>query len=191
MNLSEDLGALASRAAVRLKTFSQEDELEEIMAMITADLSEPYSVYCYRYFVYQWPELCIMAYDTEEEPNGAEKSDGEPSKEKKIIGVIVCKLDVHHKKQTNRGYIAMLAVRPKYRHRKIGTLLVKKAIRTMQEGGCHEVVLETEVCNKAALGLYQNLGFVRDKRLGRYYLNGGDAFRLKYYLPAILDHFAF
>jgi ribosomal protein S18 acetylase RimI-like enzyme len=30
-----------------------------------------------------------------------------------------------------------------------------------------------------ALRLYEQLGFVRDKRLYRYYLNGVDAFRLK------------
>ena len=31
-----------------------------------------------------------------------------------------------------------------------------------------EVVLEAEVTNKGALGLYQNLGFIRDKYLIRY-----------------------
>ncbi len=45
-----------------------------------------------------------------------------------------------------------------------------------------EVVLETEVTNKAALQLYERLGFVRDKRLFRYYLNGVDALRLKLWL---------
>ena len=42
-----------------------------------------------------------------------------------------------------------------------------------------QVVLETEITNKPALRLYENLGFVRDKRLFRYYLNGVDALRLK------------
>lgn len=45
-----------------------------------------------------------------------------------------------------------------------------------------QVVLEAEVVNKGALRLYENLGFVRHKRLGRYYLNGVDAFRLKLWL---------
>lgn len=45
-----------------------------------------------------------------------------------------------------------------------------------------QVVLETEITNKAALRLYENLGFVRDKRLFRYYLNGVDALRLKLWL---------
>ena len=40
-----------------------------------------------------------------------------------------------------------------------------------------QVVLETEITNRPALRLYENLGFVRDKRLFRYYLNGVDALR--------------
>jgi len=40
------------------------------------------------------------------------------------------------------------------------------------------VVLETEYDNQAALSLYESLGFIREKRLYRFYLNGKDAFRL-------------
>ena len=47
-----------------------------------------------------------------------------------------------------------------------------------------QIVLETEESNGAALRLYEKLGFVRDKRLPSYYLNGSDAFRLKMILKA-------
>ena len=50
-----------------------------------------------------------------------------------------------------------------------------------------QVVLETEVTNRAALCLYENLGFVRDKYLHQYYLNGVDAYRLKLWLRDPLD----
>ncbi|PVD26574.1 hypothetical protein C0Q70_14251 [Pomacea canaliculata] len=63
-----------------------------------------------------------------------------------------------------------------------GSSLVTKAIRAMIADDCDEVVLETEITNKAALRLYENLGFIRDKRLFRYYLNGVDALRLKLWL---------
>ncbi|KAI4802069.1 hypothetical protein KUCAC02_019928, partial [Chaenocephalus aceratus] len=99
----------------------------------------------------------------------------------RCVGAIVCKLDMH-KKMFRRGYIAMLAVDSKHRRKSIGTNLVKKAIYAMVEGDCDEVVLETEITNKSALKLYENLGFVRDKRLFRYYLNGVDALRLKLWL---------
>lgn len=42
-----------------------------------------------------------------------------------------------------------------------------------------QIVLEAEESNHAALRMYAKLGFVRAKRLPRYYLNGSDAFRLK------------
>ena len=42
--------------------------------------------------------------------------------------------------------------------------------------------MEAEITNSAALHLYEKLGFVRDKRLHRYYLSGTDAFRLKLWL---------
>jgi len=46
-----------------------------------------------------------------------------------------------------------------------------------------KVTLEAEVTNNGALALYGRLGFIRAKRLFRYYLNGVDAFRLKLLFP--------
>ena len=48
-----------------------------------------------------------------------------------------------------------------------GSNLVQRAIRAMVKDDPDEVVLETEITNKPALKLYENLGFVRDKRLFR------------------------
>ena len=47
---------------------------------------------------------------------------------------------------------------------------------------CDECVLEALINNYGALRLYGSLGFVRAKRLPKYYLNGLDAYRLKLYL---------
>ncbi|XP_069572307.1 N-alpha-acetyltransferase 30 isoform X2 [Brachyistius frenatus] len=89
---------------IRYVRYESELQMPWIMRLITKDLSEPYSIYTYRYFIHNWPQLCFL------------------------------------------------------------------------------VVLETEITNKSALKLYENLGFVRDKRLFRYYLNGVDALRLKLWL---------
>lgn len=55
----------------------------------------------------------------------------------------------------------------------------------LAHGLCYslKVTLEAEVTNKGALALYGRLGFIRAKRLFRYYLNGVDAFRLKLLFP--------
>jgi hypothetical protein len=45
-----------------------------------------------------------------------------------------------------------------------------------------QIVLETEVDNVPSLKIYERLGFIRSKRLHRYYLNGNTAFRLVLYL---------
>jgi peptide alpha-N-acetyltransferase len=58
-------------------------------------------------------------------------------------------------------------------------------IMRMKEHGCSSVTLETEVSNKAAQRLYQEtFGFIREELLVRYYLNWGDAYRLRLWLAS-------
>ncbi|KAL9697727.1 hypothetical protein quinque_001168 [Culex quinquefasciatus] len=149
------------KPAIDYREYESELQMPSIMALIQKDLSEPYSIYTYRYFIHNWPRLCFLALH-----------------EGRCVGAIVCKLDIH-RQNIRRGYIAMLAVDKDYRKLKIGTTLVQKAIQAMLEDDADEVVLETEITNRPALRLYENLGFVRDKRLFHYYLNGVDALRLK------------
>ena len=33
-----------------------------VMGIVDAELSEPYSVFTYRYFIKNWPELCVLAH---------------------------------------------------------------------------------------------------------------------------------
>ena len=37
--------------------YQSEDQLPDLVALITVELSEPYSVYTYRYFLHNWPHL--------------------------------------------------------------------------------------------------------------------------------------
>jgi len=121
------------------------------MDLIDNELSEPYSIFTYRYFLRNWPFLCFMAFDPLNDH---------------CFGCIISKMDVH-KEQVLRGYIGMLTVEKPYRHLGVGTELVRRTIEEMASRGCREVVLEAEVTNKGALRLYENLGFMRDKRLVR------------------------
>lgn len=72
----------------------------------------------------------------------------------------------------------MLAVSSSYRGHGIATSLVRRAIDEMIARDADEIVLETEVTNTAAMKLYERLGFLRSKKLHRYYLNGNTAYRL-------------
>jgi hypothetical protein len=41
-------------------SYKDESQLKMIMDLISKDLSEPYSIYTYRYFIYNWPNLCFL-----------------------------------------------------------------------------------------------------------------------------------
>ncbi|EFN54431.1 hypothetical protein CHLNCDRAFT_14420, partial [Chlorella variabilis] len=132
-----------------------------VMGLIDNELSEPYSIFTYRYFLHNWPHLCFLVF----------KGD-------RCFGTVVAKMDVHRDKAL-RGYIAMVTVQQEFRYLGVGSELVQRTIFAMVAGGCEEVALEAEVTNSGALRLYQKLGFIRDKRLHKYYLSGSDAYRLK------------
>ena len=149
--------------------YKNESHLSDIQALVSRDLSEPYSVFTFRYFLHNWPELCICAF--------ARKECGE----KEMIGTIVSKAEPEQ--GVLRGYIAMLTVSEAYRKRGIGSKLAVMGIERMTKAGCEEIVLETEKTNTGAIFLYEKLGFVKEDRFMRYYLNGGDAFRLRLVLP--------
>ncbi|CAM9019366.1 unnamed protein product [Wickerhamomyces anomalus] len=138
-----------------------EKDFESIKKLISDDLSEPYSIYVYRFFLNQWPQLCYIAKDSSDE----------------LIGAVISKLEPHRNVRL-RGYIGMLAVQKDHRGKGIAKELVKKTITEMIDQGADEVMLETEVVNIPAITLYENMGFIRSKRLYKYYLNKHDAFRL-------------
>ncbi|KAL0304888.1 UNVERIFIED_CONTAM: N-alpha-acetyltransferase MAK3 [Sesamum calycinum] len=171
-------------------SYGGEHHLPLIMKLVDQELSEPYSIFTYRYFVYLWPHLSFLViafYFLLLKLNA--KSLFRPLFQLKLqafhkgkcVGTVVCKMGDH--RHTFRGYIAMLVVLNPYRGRGIATELVSRSIQVMMESGCEEVTLEAEVTNKGALALYGRLGFIRAKRLFRYYLNGVDAFRLKLLFP--------
>merc|ERR1712159_283637 len=200
---------LDSDSDIIYEQYTDESQLPQITSLIAKDLSEPYNIYTYRYFLHCWPELSWLAVD---------------SKTKEIVGVVINKIEDFHQAKTNnssteekssanedtsenstknkitdivnnvqaemmpqfetikRGYIAMLAIHSDYRRKGMATKLVSKSIETMQkQHGAEQVMLETEVTNEKALGLYDRLGFMREERLYRYYLNGVDAYRLILY----------
>ena len=41
-------------------SYTSELQMPDIMKLIQKDLSEPYSIYTYRYFIHNWPQLCFL-----------------------------------------------------------------------------------------------------------------------------------
>ena len=50
---------LLEKIGVDIESYENENDLPGIMALITKDLSEPYSIYTYRYFIHNWPQICF------------------------------------------------------------------------------------------------------------------------------------
>lgn len=153
------------------------DSLHKVIALIESDLSEPYSIYTYHFFLSEYPHLCRTAWIDDD-----------------IVGVIIGRLSTHfpstkhmscnemreHNSNGNlRGYIGMLVVKKEHRSKGIGFALIKQILQIMEADKVDEIVLEAEVSNRGAIKLYEKLGFIRQKRLLNYYLNGSDAYRLK------------
>lgn len=138
------------------------NQFKIISNLISEHLSEPYSIYVYWYFLNNWPQYCYITKNLSNQ----------------IVGVIISKIS-SHRDVRSRGYIGMLVINPIYRKRGIAKTLVKLTIDHMiNDNEVDEICLETEVINIGALKLYESLGFIRVKRLHKYYLNTHDAFRL-------------
>lgn len=111
---------------IRYDAALENDYVPAMRSLISQQLSEPYSIYVYRYFLYQWGELCYLAMDKSRPEND------------QMVGVVVSKLEPHRGGPL-RGYIAMLAVREEYRGKGIATKLVRMSIDAMIEREADEV----------------------------------------------------
>lgn len=91
-----------------------------------------------------------------------------------VLGYIcpICILD--------EGHILDVAVCKESRGRRVGKLLVEKALGECRERGAAFVSLEVRPSNGAAIALYRSLGFIETGRRKKYYENGEDALLMEY-----------
>ncbi len=159
---------------------SESTQFQEIVDLIQNSLSEPYSMYTLRYFLYSWPWLCHIV----TLPPDLAQGKGA------IVGVILGRVEFKASKHGSydeydrsraRGYIAMLVVRSTHRRHGLGRQLIERFIDSVRSSKISKIYLETEVCNTTSLHLYERLGFVRVEFLPKYYWNGNGAYRLKLY----------
>lgn len=53
-------GGASDDLQVEYINYENELQMSAIMRLIQKDLSEPYSIYTYRYFIHNWPKLCFL-----------------------------------------------------------------------------------------------------------------------------------
>lgn len=151
---------------------SQKDDLlQELIQLMSKNLSEPYPIFTYRYFIESYPDLCIVAMDVS-------------NKEAPIfIGGIIGSIEKKNE-EVWKGYIGMIAVKDEYRGRGIAKTIVELFIKRVKEGYSlvEEIYLETEIDNIPALSLYESVGFRRTRMNNNYYMNGNSSYKLKMWL---------
>ena len=68
-----------NNGAIVFVDYKDESRLEDVDRLVASDLSEPYSIFTYRYFLNRFPDLCILAVD---------EATGE------VCGCVVGKIDI-------------------------------------------------------------------------------------------------
>lgn len=142
---------------ISYRRFKVEDQVETLQKMIETELSEPYSIYLYRHFAIDYPELtlvaehagkivgCILGKFEDSFKGSGRKPEDEPVQTEETASLT-----------GRKGYIAMIAVIPEYRKKNIGKKLVQQFIEQSRLNNCDYVQLETETCNMGALRLYES-----------------------------------
>ena len=77
---------ILDQAKIVYRQYEKTDCINKVIKMIETELSEPYSIFLYRYFFQNFPQLTIFACYEDE-----------------IIGVVIGKIEKHGERQ--RGYI--------------------------------------------------------------------------------------
>jgi len=50
----------SSSSVIQYRPYESEAQLPALTKLIENDLSEPYSIYTYRYFLHNWPKFCYF-----------------------------------------------------------------------------------------------------------------------------------
>jgi peptide alpha-N-acetyltransferase len=122
--------------------YKDESMLADIQALVARDLSEPYSIFTYRYFLHNWPQCCICVYAADP-----------ITRERIMIATIIGKAEGEG--ELMQGYIAMLAVDKRFRNKGIGSRLANLGLQRMISAGCREIELETEVSHLVSIYVLQ------------------------------------
>ncbi|KAL0229685.1 hypothetical protein PCE1_003253 [Barthelona sp. PCE] len=134
------------------------EQVNEFRDFAERFLSEPYTLYTYRFFTEQYADCCVGVYDTDSD---------------KLVGGAICKVNFN-----SVGYIGMIAVDPDYRGHGLGSKILEYVIQAFTRRKLNSIELEVEICNVPAIALYEKYGFHKVTLFDDYYLTGQGAYRM-------------
>ena len=138
-------------------------DIPEVMRINLDTLPENYPEYFFRQILERYPEAFFVA-----------------ETEGKVIGYIMCRMEGGVSnfglRWVRRGHIVSVAVLQEYRRQKLASELISYSMKALETiYAAKEVILEVRITNRAAIKLYDKLGFKRIRILRTYYRNGEDA----------------
>ena len=130
-------------------------DLRKICEIEEKSFPYPWSILSFLYVYHESPKFFFVAV-----------------KDGKVVGYIILKVRENVWKS---GHLLNLAVDPKYRRRGIGRALLKYALEILKKESVKNVWLEVRASNNPAINLYLSLGFVKIRKVSKYYPDGEDA----------------
>lgn len=146
-----------------LRPFKPND-LDRIMYINQICLPENYSSYFFMDLYERYPDTFIVA-----------------EAYSQIVGYIMCRIetglpDFGLLGITKRGHVISIAVLPENQRNGIGEALMQEAMTRMRKYKAREIYLEVRTSNKAAIAMYNKLGFQTSRTIRGYYADGEDAY---------------
>ncbi len=150
-------------AAFTLRKFKPSD-LDMVVEINRICLPENYSPYFFMDLYERHPATFIVA-----------------EEEQEIVGYIMCRIETGFPSFGGigiykKGHVVSIAVLPEHKRKGVGTALMKEAMKSMHMYKAKECYLEVRVSNKAAIGMYNKLGFQVIRASTGYYADGEDAY---------------
>lgn len=80
--------------------YKNESMIHDIQTLVSRDLSEPYSIFTYRFFLHNWPNLCICVYEIDVQDSTSDN-------------IIVDTTDINNAKDSKESVLSPTATNPK------------------------------------------------------------------------------
>lgn len=159
----------------------QRNDLDQIMSIEQQSFRYPFTFSTFEMLLQNSPELFLVATHRVKDSQEilgyavAQLYDAIFADEKKSQSHFIMPKRMLPAKPGLTGHIVSIAVHPRYRRQGIGSKLMDKLLKLLQDRKCVQVRLEVKVTDKAAHALYDKFGFRQVGVIPGYYNEKEDA----------------